>query len=68
MKKIFDNDEGLAKYVYFRMRGFDDELIQEKDFENKSLAAYKSFKPTKDKAEIEKMEDLIIKDISNRVE
>jgi len=66
LKKIVE-DEHLAKYIYFRIRGFDDEPIQEKDFDYKTITSRKSFAKTSNPIDIENMLELIIADLATRV-
>jgi len=61
-------DEHCAKWVYFRCRGFDDEVVEEKDYTNKSLLSNKSFdRLVTNILDLENVEDLILSDLYSRM-
>ena len=66
LKKIVEDDQ-TANYVYFRIRGFDDEPIKEKDFKKKIITSQKVFNKTSNSNDIEKILDLVIADLATRV-
>ncbi len=62
------NDENCAKWVYFRCRGFDDELVEEKNYTNKSLLSNKSFdQMVTNILDLQEILDLVVSDLHSRV-
>jgi len=61
-------DEHCAKWVYFRCRGYDDEVVEEKDFTNKSLLSNKSFdRAVTNMLDMENVVDLVLSDLCSRM-
>jgi len=61
-------DEHCAKWVYFRCRGYDDEVVEEKDFTNKSLLSNKSFdRAVTNMLDLENVIDLVLSDLCSRM-
>ena len=61
-------DEHCARWVYFRCRGHDDEVVEEKDFTSKSLLSNKSFdRAVTNILDLENVVDLVLSDLHSRM-
>ena len=60
-------DERTAKWVYFRARGFDDELVEPKEFASKSIMSSKNVQNINDMKELEVAIDLLLTELNVRL-
>ena len=66
LAQIFKGDEN-AKYIYFRCRGFDDEGVEPKKIENKSIGSSKAFYPISDMKTLLSMAELVAADVNIKI-
>ena len=60
-------DEDVAKWIFFRCRGFDDEAVEAKKTENKTILSHKSFSSIFDMKKLMGMVELVIADLNSRL-